>query len=155
VLGQLQRPGTVLALVGNDLQAASRTQRADRVQEVLVDARQRLASGSSPASVLVLTARGLTGSGQLSDPPSAARAGSPTGSGLLWVVLALLAAALLAIPLLLRRARRPSTPPPQVLRDRVEVDSYGRIIRRVRAADLAEGQEGEAEQRPLRRPDDS
>src|SRR4051794_28826938 len=126
LLGALQRPGTVLALVGNDLEAASRVQRFDRLQQVLDDARQRLAAGSA-TTALVVAARDLTGSGQLSDPPSATRAGSPTGGGVLWVVLAVLAVAILAVPLLLRRSRRPKTPPPRVLRDRVEVDAHGRV----------------------------
>jgi hypothetical protein len=151
LLGQLPRPGTVLVLVGADartgeLFGASRTQRPDRLQEVLDDARARLRAGESPASTLVLAARGLTGSGQLSDPPSAERAGSPAG-GLLWVLLAGVVAAILSVPILLRRARRPAVaPPPRVLRTRVEVDSYGHIKRRLTAQELADEQE-RAEQR--------
>jgi hypothetical protein len=139
ILGQLPGTGTVLTLVGGDLEGASRSQSFDRLQQVLTDARGSLASGGSPSSALVLAARELTGSGQLSDPPSASRAGSPSGSGFLWVVLALVVLALLAVPVLLRRARRPRpTPPPQVLRDRVEIDSYGRVVRRVSARERAD-----------------
>ncbi len=147
ILGQLPRPGTVLVLVGSDartsqLFGASRTQSFDRLQQVLDDARARLKNGEPAASTLVLASRGLTGTGQLSDAPSAERAGSPTGGAFLWVLLAVVVAAILSVPILLRRARRPATPPPpQVLRDRVEVDSYGRIIRRVSAQELADEQE--------------
>jgi hypothetical protein len=142
ILGELQRPGTVLVLVGRDLVGSSRSQSFDRLQQVLTDARNRLSNGGSPTSALVLAARGLTGSGQLSDPPSAARAGSPSGGGFLWVVLALAAAAVLAVPVLLRRARQPrAVPPPQPLRDRVEIDAYGRVVRRVRASDRGDEQE--------------
>jgi hypothetical protein len=87
----------------------------------------------------VVAARDLTGSGQLSDAPSASRAGSPSGGGFLWVVLGLVLAAVLAVPVLLRRARRPrATPAPRVVRDRVEIDAYGRIIRRVSASERAD-----------------
>jgi hypothetical protein len=78
----------------------------------------------------------------LSDPPSASRAGSPNGGGFLYVVLALVLAALLSVPILLRRARRPAPdPPPRVLRDRVEVDAYGHVVRRLTAQERAEQQE--------------
>jgi hypothetical protein len=141
ILGRLSRPGTVLVLAGNELDGASRTQPFDRLQADLADARTRLAAGP-PAPALVLAARGLTGSGQLSDPPGAARAGSPSGGGFLWVVLGLVVAAILAVPILLRRARRtPPTPPPRVLRDRVEVDAYGRVVRRMTAQEIADQQE--------------
>ena len=62
-----------------------------------------------------------------------------------WAVLAhvsALVAAILSVPLLLRRARRPAVaPPPRVLRDRVEVDSYGHITRRLTAQEIADEQE--------------
>jgi hypothetical protein len=142
ILGRLSRPGTVLVLAGPELEGASRTQSGDRLQQALADARNRLSAGGSPAQALVLAARGLSGTGVLSDPPSASRAGSPNGGGFLYVVLALVLAALLAIPILLRRARRPSPdPPPRVLRDRVEVDAYGHVVRRLTAQERAEQQE--------------
>jgi hypothetical protein len=142
ILGRLSRPGTVLVLAGRELDGASRTQRIDRLQSVLDDARSQLAAGGPPAPALVLAARGLSGSGQLSDPPAATRAGSPNGGGFLWAVLALVVAAVLAIPILLRRARSAApTPPPRLLRDRVEVDATGRVVRRVTARELAEEQE--------------
>jgi len=142
ILGRLSRGGTVLVLAGSELDGASRTQPADRIQQVLGDARARLAAGGSPAQTLVLAARGLTGTGQLSDPPGPSRAGSPSGGGLLWVVIGIVVVAILAIPILLRRARRPAPPPPpRVLRDRVEVDAYGRVTRRVTAQDRAAEQE--------------
>jgi hypothetical protein len=142
ILGRLTRPGTVLVLAGRDLEGASRTQSFDRLQTVLSDARNRLAAGAAPAQSLVLAARGLDGNGQLSDPPAPSRAGSPSGGGLLYAILGLVVAAILAIPILLRRARNaPPTPPPTVLRDRVEVDAYGHIVRRVTAKELAAEQE--------------
>jgi hypothetical protein len=142
ILGRLTRPGTVLVLAGRELQGASRTQNVDRLQQVLGEARDRLAGGDPPASVLLLAARGLTGSGQLSDPPSAQRAGSPSGGGFLFVVLGIVVVALVSVPILLRRAKRPPVePPPTVLRDRVEIDSYGRVTRRVSARELADEQE--------------
>jgi hypothetical protein len=142
ILGRLSRGGTVLVLVGNELDGASRTQPYDRIQAVLNDARTRLKSGGPTAQTLVLAARGLSGSGQLSDPPAPSRAGSPTGGGLLWVILAIVVIAILSIPILLRRARRPAPPPPpRVLRDRVEVDAYGRITRRVTAQERADEQD--------------
>lgn len=142
ILGRLTRPGTVLVLAGKELEGASRTQSYDRLQTVLSDARNRLASGEAPGPTLVLAARGLTGSGQLSDPPAPTRAGSPSGGGLLWVILGLVVAAIVAVPILLRRARNaPPTPPPTLLRDRVEVDAYGHIVRRITAKERAEEQE--------------
>lgn len=142
LLGRLSRPGTVLVLAGDRLEGASRTQNIDRLQQVLGDARGRLAGGDPPGPAVLLAARGLTGNAQLSDPPSATRAGSPTGGGFLYVLLAVSAAAILSVPILLRRARRPApVPEPTVLRNRVEVDSYGRIVRRVTADELAREQE--------------
>lgn len=142
ILGGLTRPGTVLVLVGNTIEGASRTQNVDRLQQVLNDGRTRLKAGDAPASVLVVAARGLTGSSQLSDAPSATRAGSPAGGGFLFVVLAIVVAALISVPILLRRARRPAVePPPTVLRDRVEIDAYGRVVRRLSAEELADRQE--------------
>jgi hypothetical protein len=142
ILGRLTRPGTVLVLAGRDLEGASRTQNVDRLQQVLGDARGRLQAGDPAASVVLLAARGLTGSGQLSDPPSAQRAGSPSGGGFLFVVLGLVVVALVSVPILLRRARRPAVEaPPTVLRDRVEIDAYGKVVRRVTAGELAEEQE--------------
>lgn len=142
ILGRLTRPGTVLVLAGKDLEGASRTQSFDRLQTVLSDARDRLTSGQPIGPTLVLAARGLTGSGLLSDPPAPTRAGSPSGGGLLWVILGLVVAAILAIPILLRRARNaPPTPPPTLLRDRVEVDAYGHVVRRVTAKERADEQE--------------
>lgn len=148
VLGRLTRPGTVLVLAGDQLEGASRVQNIDRLQQVLGEARERLDSGSPPGQAVLLAARGLTGNAQLSDPPSATRAGSPTGGGFLYVLLAITAAAILSVPILLRRARRPAPiPEPTVLRNRVEVDSYGRIVRRVSAEELADEQE-RASRRP-------
>ncbi|MDQ1672065.1 MAG: hypothetical protein QOC98_627 [Frankiaceae bacterium] len=142
ILARLTRPGTVLVLVGNTVEGASRTQNIDRLQQVLNDARTRLRAGDAPASVLVVASRGLTGSAQLSDAPSATRAGSPAGGGFLFVVIAGVVVALASIPILLRRARRPAVePPPTVLRDRVEIDAYGRVVRRLSAEELADRQE--------------
>jgi hypothetical protein len=142
ILGGLTRPGTVLVLVGDTVEGASRTQNVDRLQQVLNDGRTRLKAGDAPASVLVVAARGLTGSAQLSDPPSATRAGSPAGGGFLFVVLAVVVVALVSVPILLRRARRPAVEPaPTVLRDRVEIDAYGRVVRRLSAEEIAQRQE--------------
>lgn len=138
ILGKLPRAGSVLVLAGSELDGASRTQPYDQIQQALSDARTRLASGASRAQTLVLAARDLAGTGQLSDPPAPSQAGSPSGSGVLWVSLAIAVIAVLSIPLLLRRSRRPATSaPPRVLRDRVEVDAYGRITRRVTAQERA------------------
>ena len=141
ILGRLSRPGTVLVLAGTELDGASRTERFDRLQEVLSDARNRLAAGGPATPALVLAARGLAGSGQLSDPPAATRAGSPNGGGFLWAILGLVVAAILAVPILMRRARNGRPDPPRVLRDRVEVDAYGRVVRRVSAQEFADEQE--------------
>jgi hypothetical protein len=141
ILGRLGRPGSVLALVGRTLEAASRTEPADQVQEALGDGRQQLATGGSTAAALSVAAHDLSGSGQLSDAPSAARAGSPSGSGFLWVVLGTGALAVLSIPVLLRRARRRPPVRPQALRDRVEIDAYGRVVRRIPAAERAHDQQ--------------
>jgi hypothetical protein len=141
ILGRLPRTGTVLVLAGTELDAASRTQPYDRVQQVVTDARSRLAADAPIAPTLVVAARGLSGGGQLSDPPAPSRAGSPSGSGLLWVILAIVVVAILAIPVTLRRARRAAPPPPRVLRDRVEVDAYGRVVRRVTVEEQAAEQE--------------
>ncbi len=142
ILGGLTRPGTVLVLIGDTVEGASRTQNVDRLQQVLTDARTRLKAGDSPGSVIVVAARGLTGSSQLSDAPSATRAGSPAGGGFLFVVLAAVVVALVSVPILLRRARRPATePPPRVLRDRVEIDAYGHVVRRLTAEELADRQD--------------
>lgn len=142
ILGRLPRSGTVLVLVGNTVEGASRTQNIDRLEQVLNDARTRLKAGDSPASVLVVASRGLTGTAQLSDAPSATRAGSPAGGGFLFVVLGAVLVAIVSVPILLRRARRPaSEPPPTVLRDRVEIDAYGQVVRRLSAEELAQRQE--------------
>ena len=118
--GRTGRGGTLLVLVGNDLEAASTTLGATAVQDALATARPLLHADSASrtaavtAAVRLLNAGNRRGLGEASSPAPHS-AGNPSGvSGL--IALAVLAIAGLAAVLVLPRLRRrqaavPSAPP--------------------------------------------
>jgi hypothetical protein len=129
---RIGRGGTVLVLVGNDLEAASTTLSPTDLHDALVAAEPLLHADSASRTAAVTAATRLlnTGSGRgLGESPSAEphSAGSPVGISLLIALLALAVAGLVAVLVLPRIRRRqaavPATPPART----VYVDSFGRV----------------------------
>lgn len=126
------RGGTLLVLVGNDLEAASTTLGPTAVQDALTAARPLLHSDSAARTAAVTAAVRLlnTGTGRglgETSSPEPRSAGNPSGiSGL--VALAVLIVAGLAAVLVLPRLRRGQAAVPSPAPQRtVYVDSFGRI----------------------------
>lgn len=126
------RGGTLLVLVGNDLEAASTTLRATAVQDALAAARPLLHADSASrtaavtAAVRLLNTSGGRGLGEATSPEPHS-AGNPSGiSGLVALAVLVVAglAAVLVLPRLRRRQAAVPSPPPQRT---VYVDTFGRI----------------------------
>ncbi len=143
--GRLGRGGTVILLAGRQLGAASSTV-AGSLGDDLATARGvlegRPTDPAAPGLALLTLERSVgaasNASGGLApDPSTAPRAGSPGGASGLYALLAVVLTGLVlgAVRLVGRRRqarapRRLAPEPPR--RTRVEVDAYGRIVRRVR-----------------------
>jgi hypothetical protein len=145
------RGGTLLVLVGNDLEAASTTLRATAVQDALAGAQPLLHADAASRTAAVTAAVRLlnTGSGRglgEATSPEPHSAGNPSGiSGLVALAVLVVAglAAVLVLPRLRRRQAAVPSPPPQRT---VYVDSFGRItgVQRSVASPTAEdGQSGD------------
>jgi hypothetical protein len=126
------RGGTVLVLVGDDLEAASSTLGPSAVQDALLAARPLLHADSASrtaavtAAVRLLNTGGGRGLGEATSPPPRS-AGNPAGiSGLVALVVLVIAglAAVLVVPRLRRRRAALPVQPPQRT---VYVDTFGRI----------------------------
>ena len=142
---RLGRGGTVLVLAGRQLGAAS-TLVVGSLGDDLATARAVLAGRpgdrAAPGLALLTLERSVgagTGgtAGIAPDPSTAPQAASSGGASGLYALLAVLVvAAVLSLQRLLAARRRRSSPPgpapPPPRRTRVEVDAYGRIVRRVR-----------------------
>jgi hypothetical protein len=154
--GGVGRGGTLLVLVGNDLEAASTTLGATSVQDALTAARPLLHADSASrtaavtAAIRLLNTGGGQGLGQTSSPEPRS-AGNPSGISGLVALVALVIAGLAAVLVLPRlRRRRAAVPVPQPART-VYVDSFGRItgVQRSVASPTAEdAQSGDTETSP-------
>jgi hypothetical protein len=130
--GRTGRGGTLLVLVGNDLEAASTTLGPTAVQDALTAARPLLHADSAARTAAVTAAVRLlnTGNGRglgETTSPEPRSAGNPSGiSGLVALAVLVVAglAAVLVLPRLRRRQAAVPSPAPQRT---VYVDSFGRI----------------------------
>jgi hypothetical protein len=129
---RIGRGGTVLVLVGDDLEAASTTLGPTDVHDALITAQPLVGTDSASRTAAVTAAVRLltTGSGRglgEAASPGPRSAGNPAGvSGLIALAVIVLAglAAVLVLPRL--RRRRATTPPGPAPRT-VYVDSFGRV----------------------------
>ena len=132
---QVGRGGTFIVLLEGRLYGASTTI-PGRLGAELAAAQSSLPTGDGDATAtLVALMRSLAGSGDLQDATGPSRAGGPVGGGLLIAMIVVVAAGALGLWWWLRRPprRRPRPAPP--LRDLVEIDYAGRIIRRTPASE--------------------
>ena len=141
------RGGTVLVLVGNDLEASSTTLGPTDVHDALVAAQPLLHADSASRTAAVTAAVRLlsTGSGRglgEAASPGPRSAGNPSGiSGLIALVVIVIAglAAVLVLPRLRRRRAGAPAPPP---RRTVYVDTFGRVTGVDQAVDPPTAEDG-------------
>ena len=141
------RGGTVLVLVGNDLEAASTTLGPTDVHDALVAAQPLLRTDSASRTAAVTAAARLLGTGTgrglgEAASPGPRSAGNPSGgSGLIALAVIAIAglAAVLVVPLVRRRRAAVPAPPPQRT---VYVDTFGRVIGVRQAVDPPTAEDG-------------
>ncbi len=132
---QVGKGGTFVVLVGGKLYGASTTV-PGQLGDALGSAQSALPAAGDGTAALVALMQSLSGSGALTDAAGPSRAGGPVGAALLIVLAVVLAAGGLALWWWLRRPprrRKPRPAPP--LRDLVEIDHEGNIIKRTPARD--------------------
>jgi hypothetical protein len=129
------RGGTFAILIGGRFYGSSTTMPGPLADD-LATAQSALPKTGDATPTLLSLVRALNGSGDVQDVASPPRAGGPIGVPLLIVIFGVLILGGLALWWYLRRkprARRPRRPEP--LRDLVEIDYEGTIIRHTPAAE--------------------
>ncbi len=132
---QLGKGGTFVVLVGGKLYGSSTTAPGGLGDE-LGSAQAVLPATGDATGALMALMQSLAGSGALADAPGPSHAGGPVGPALLIVMAIVLAVGAIALWWWLRRPpsrRKPRRPPP--LRDLVEIDHEGNIIKRTPASE--------------------
>ncbi len=133
---QIGKGGTFIVMVGGKLYGSSTTVPGSLGDE-LGSAQSALPASGDATSALVALMRSLSGSGAVADAPGPSHAGGPVGPALLIAMAIALAAGALTLWWWLRRPpsrrRMPRRPPP--LRDLVEIDHEGNIVKRTPASE--------------------
>jgi hypothetical protein len=132
---QVGKGGTFVVLVGGKLYGSSTTIPGS-LGDAIGSAQAVLPATGDGTGALVALMRSLSGSGNLTDTAGPSHAGGPVGPALLIVLAVLLAVGALVLWWWIRRPARPRRrrrgPP---LRDLVEIDHEGNIVRRTPARD--------------------
>jgi hypothetical protein len=132
---QVGKGGTFVVLVGGKLYGSSTTV-PGRLGDELGSAQSALPAAGDGTGALVALMQSLSGSGAVADAPGPSHAGGPVGPALLIVMAIALALGALALWWWLRRPprrRKPRPAPP--LRDLVEIDHEGNIVKRTPASE--------------------
>jgi hypothetical protein len=132
---QIGKGGTFVVLVGGKLYGSSTTA-PGRLGDELGSAQSVLPATGEATGALVALMQSLSGSGAIADTPGPSHAGGPVGPALLIALAIALAIGALTLWWWLRRPprrRKPRPAPP--LRDLVEIDHEGNIIKRTAARD--------------------
>jgi hypothetical protein len=132
---EIGKGGTFVVLVGGKLYGSSTTIPGSLSDE-LGSAQAVLPATGDATGALVALMQSLGGSGALADAPGPSHAGGPVGPELLIVMAIALAIGALTLWWWLRRPpnRRKRRPPPP-LRDLVEIDHEGNVVKRTPASE--------------------
>lgn len=136
LLTQIGRGGTVLVLIDRTLYGAS-TLVPGQLDDDLQTAEAALPPNGDATPTLVSLLRSLSGPADVADTPPASRAGGPVGGAVLLVILVAAVIGALALWWALKRPqRRRRRPAKQAsVRDLVEIDYAGRILKRTSASE--------------------
>ncbi len=136
--GQVGRGGTFIVLLGGRLYGASTTI-PGRLGTDLGAAQSSLptagATSTDATDTLVNLMRALAGSGNLQDASGPSRAGGPVGAGFLVAMIVVIVGGGLGLWWWIRRPPRRRARPSPPLRDLVEIDYAGRIIKQTPASE--------------------
>jgi hypothetical protein len=132
---QIGKGGTFVVLVGGTLYGSSTTV-PGQLGDELGSAQAVLPATGDGTGALVALMQSLSGSGAVADAPGPSHAGGPVGPALLIVMAIGLALGALTLWWWLRRPPRRRKPrPPRPLRDLVEIDYEGNIVKRTPASE--------------------
>ncbi|MCW2547353.1 MAG: hypothetical protein JWN96_1813, partial [Mycobacterium sp.] len=127
--------GTFVIMIGTHFYGASTTI-PGQLADDLATAQSALPTTGDATPALIALVRALDGSGDVQDAASPARAGGPIGTPLLVVIFGVLIVGGLSLWWVLRRKpRKPRRRRVEPLRDLVEIDTEGEIIRRTPASE--------------------
>jgi hypothetical protein len=131
---QLGKGGTFVVLVGGKLYGSSTTVPGQLGDEIGSAQAVLPATGDGTGAVAALM-QSLSGSGAVADAPGPSHAGGPVGPALLIVMAILLGVGALVLWWWLRRPPRRKPRPARPLRDLVEIDHEGNVVKRTPASE--------------------
>jgi hypothetical protein len=140
LLARIGRGGTVVTLIDHKLYGAS-TLIPGQLDDDLQTAQAALPPSGDATPTLSSLLRSLSGPADVADTPPPSRAGGPIGGAILLVIFVAAVIGALALWWMLKGPRRRRTVRPAPVRDLVEIDYAGRIVKHTPASERRPPQE--------------